>query len=69
MITKLPHVTSHMTLHNEAKIDTIKEYIQCAALNFYEKCQDHSNPLVAGLGDYEHRHDRHKRPRSVVPNI
>lgn len=66
-VTKLPRVTPIWTLHKETNMDTIQEYIATSAATFYESCNGHENPQIAELGRYDITHDKHKRPKSLLP--
>lgn len=68
MITKLPRVTPVNVLHDQTRMETIEEFIKRLSENFYSKCQDHENPLVAELGDYNQQFDKHKRPKWILVN-
>ena len=67
MVTKLPNVTPTRDLHEAAQIETIKDFIESAAKNFYNNCKDNTNPNIARMGTYDCQNDRHKRPKSIIP--
>lgn len=65
-ITKLPRVTPLRTLHREAGIETISEYIRRSTQQFYDSREGHTNPLVEGLGRYDIQNDIHRRPLRIL---
>ena len=69
MATKLPSITPTKDLHEAAQIQTIKDFIESAAKNFYYNCQDNNNPHIARLGTYDCQNDRHKRPKSIISQL
>lgn len=64
--TKLPQCTPIRILHRETRTDIIQEFIKTSAMRFYYRTENHPNPLVAGLGNYDPIHFRHKRPKSLL---
>lgn len=68
MALSMPYGTSNSFLHEQAKIPTIKEFVEKNTKIFYDKAQLHDNPLINPLGSYVHNplpfRLKHKLPRS-----
>lgn len=62
-----PWFVRNTNLHADAGVVTIKEFLRNSAVRFYGSLQNHMNPLIRQLGDYDEdiRH-RHKRPKVII---
>ena len=66
IVTKLPRITPRYLLQREVGIESISEFIIRLTQNLYRSTNNHTNPLVSGLGRYEHQNDRYRRPKSIL---
>lgn len=67
MALNLPYGSKNSLLHEQAKIPTIKEFVDKNSNKFYEKVEAHDNLLLNSLGSYVNNplpfRLRHKLPR------
>lgn len=61
-----PWFVRNDTLHNDSGMATIEEFIRSKASTEFARLENHPNPLLAGLTDYDVEHLRHKRPRLLL---
>lgn len=61
-----PWFVSNATLHNDSQMATIGEFIRDKASTEFTRLENHPNPLLAGLMDYDTEHLRYKRPRLLL---
>ncbi|GJQ80516.1 hypothetical protein Trydic_g12407 [Trypoxylus dichotomus] len=55
------------TLHEDAGIDPIMDFIRNTATRFFDKARDHENPLVSKSQEYDARIPwKYPRPRSLI---
>lgn len=67
LVFDAPWFVRNTQLHQDAQLPTIREFLQDSATKLYGTIQDHDNPLIRTLGDYnEDDFHRHKRPRMVL---
>ena len=65
--TGLPRYTPLTTLHHEAGVERIDDYLRSASCQFFLKCQEHTNPLIQQLGCYNIANDKRNRPTKILP--
>ena len=69
MALSKPYATRISKLHKEAKIPTIREFVDKNTKKFYETTKSHDNPLVVTLGNYTAGsvpfRVKHKLPKSI----
>ena len=53
LATKLPRITPVRIIHRDTKMRTIQQYTDHLADEFYLSTENHANPLVARLGNYD----------------
>lgn len=61
LITGAPWYMSNEQLHNELKIPTIDEYIKKLTRNLYEKMENHNNPTIRQITDYDTNQEKIKK--------
>ena len=66
LITNSPRFTPIRILNREANTELIQEFMDTAATKFYDSTRNHNNPLVAGLGNYDPTHYKHRRPKTLL---
>ena len=66
MIAGLPTCTNKGKIHEDLRMETLIEFVQKLATNFYENCSKQSNPLIRALGQYDMTQDKHKRPKTLL---
>lgn len=67
MAIDAPWFVRNTQIHRDLDIPTIHEFIQDAAQKLYQNADDHENPLISSLGDYdEDEPHKHKRPRMLL---
>lgn len=66
MAFNAPWFVSNATLHNDSQMATIEEFIRDKASTEFMRLENHPNPLLEGLMDYDTDHLRHKRPRLLL---
>lgn len=52
LVLNAERFTSNDNLHKEAKMPTIREYVDKITNNFYNKAKSHNNHLITALGNY-----------------
>lgn len=60
---------SNKQIHERARIPTLDEFMCKLTSNFYKRCDDHENPLISKLGQYEKQslefHMKHRLPKRL----
>ena len=60
------HETPINLLHNDTRMETIKQYKKNSARRFYYSLKDHENKLVETIDKYKPTHQRHKTPTILL---
>ena len=47
-------------------MELITDFMVTATTRFYNSTENHENPLVAGLGNYDPSHYKHRRPKTLL---